>query len=348
DKREFRAVDFWRRRIKLVIFPYLIWSTIYFVITVMWGSGRIAELPFSLQEYVWNLSWGLAGFQMYFLFVMLQVYLLFPLVLWLIRKTVGHHAAVLGVSFAVQIALTATLTHWTPPGYLGTIWWHHYATFLPYQFFIVLGAVAAVHRERIKQWLVGRGWVLTIALVLTAALAVATYLIRVFVDDQKPMDASNAFQPTLIPFLVVAIACLYAAALRWNDRWRSKTPRFASAVSWASNRSFGVFLAHVLVLFFILRPTAAPDKPWLLAHIPQPLGTVVVYLLTLAGSLIVVEILRRLPGSLYLTGRPRMPLPPIRTLLRRDSVPDTVPDSLHDDANADNSARGLASTSSRA
>ncbi|MFW0788336.1 acyltransferase [Gordonia sp. CPCC 205333] len=346
DKRDFSTIDFWRRRIKLVIFPYLIWSTIYFVITVMWASGRIGELPFSLREYVWNLSWGLAGFQMYFLFVMLQVYLLFPLVLWLIRKTAGHHGAVLAVSFTVQVALTAAFTHWTPPGYLGTIWWHLYAIFLPYQLFILYGAIAAVHRERIKQWLAGRAWVLTTALLVTAALAVGTYLIRVFVDNQKPLEASSAFQPTLIPFLVVAIACLYAVALRWNDLWRANTPRFAAAVSWASNRSFGVFLAHVLVLFFILRPTDSSGEPWIMAHIPQPLGTLATYVLTLAGSLIVVEILRRLPGSLYLTGRARMPLPSIRTLLRRDHAPDTVPDSLQD-ANADNSARGLASTGSR-
>lgn len=342
--KSFSTLDFWRRRIKLVIFPYLIWSTIYFVVTVMWAQGRIAELPFSLREYVWNLSWGLAGFQMYFLFVMLQVYLLFPLVLWLIRKTAGHHLILLGVSAAVQVVLTSAFTHWQPAGALGSVWWHHYATFLPYQFYILYGAIAAVHRDRIRQWLVGRGWILATALVLTAALAISSYLIRVFVDDQKPMDASSAFQPTLIPFLAVAIACLYAIALRWNDSWREFTPRFAAAVSWASNRSFGVFLAHVLVLFLILRPTTSSGQPWILAHVPQPLGTLVTYLLTLAGSLLLVEILRRLPGSIYLTGRPRMPLPSLRARFRRT----TTPADTGQDVKADASARGLASSNSRA
>ncbi|NMO02879.1 acyltransferase [Gordonia sp. TBRC 11910] len=340
EKRDFSTLDFWRRRIKLVIFPYVIWSTVYFVVTVMWAQGRIADLPFSLREYVWNLSWGLAGFQMYFLFVMLQVYLLFPALLWVIRKTTGHHGAVLAISAALQVVLVSAFTHWQPTGALGTVWWHNYATFLPYQFFVVYGAIAAVHRERIGEWLRGRGWILASALLITASLALATYLIRVFVDDQKPLEASSAFQPTLIPFLVVAIACLYAVALHWNNRWRGGTPRFAKAVSWASNRSFGVFLAHVLVLFLILRPVAASGGPWMLAHVPQPFATFATYALTLVGSLIVVEVLRRLPGSIYLTGRPRMPLPSLRALLRRTSAPAA-------DVTADQSARGLASTSSR-
>lgn len=343
EKRDFGALTFWRRRIKLVIFPYLIWSTVYFVVTVMWAQGRIAELPFSLREYVWNLTWGLAGFQMYFLFVMLQVYLLFPALLWVIRKTTGRHGLVLAVSAVLQVVLTTAFTHWQPTGALGSVWWHNYATFLPYQFFIVYGAIAAVHRERIAEWLRGRGWILATALVVTGSLALATYLIRVFVDDQKPMDASSAFQPTLIPFLAVAIACLYAIALRWNNEWRDRTPRFAAAVAWASNRSFGVFLAHVLVLFFILRPVTASGEPWILAHIPQPFGTLVTYLLTLVGSLVVVEVLRRLPGSIYVTGRPRMPLPSVRALLRREPTPAQDPQ----DDSADNNARGLASTSSR-
>ena len=40
-----------------------------------------------------------------------------------------------------------------------------------------------------------------------------------------------------------------------------------------------------------------------------PWATIVVYLGTLAGSLLVVEALRRMPGSAYLTGRPRLPMP---------------------------------------
>ncbi|NED68532.1 acyltransferase, partial [Streptomyces sp. SID10244] len=69
----------------------------------------------SLAEFGRLAGWGLSGFQMYFLFVMLQVYLLFPLVLWLVRATRGHHVTLLAISLAAQVAISATITFWHPP-----------------------------------------------------------------------------------------------------------------------------------------------------------------------------------------------------------------------------------------
>ena len=83
-------------------------------------------------------------------------------------------------------------------------------------------------------------------------------------------------------------------------------------MAYASNRSFGVFLVHVLVLYFVLGMSGHGLDSWVITTLPQPLGTAVVYLATLAGSLLLVEVLRRLPGSVYLTGRERLPLPRLR------------------------------------
>ena len=311
DKADFQTTTFWRRRIKLVIFPYLIWSAIYWLVQQVWARGRIGELAADpiggLREFAELAAWGLSGFQMYFLFVMLQVYLLFPLILWLVRRTAGRHTLLLGASLAVQVAITITITWWTPPPTVAEYWWHHYATFVPYQFFILYGAVAAVHRDAIGRWLQGKGWWLFGALVATGTLAVGIYLGGVWFGGQPVHDHDSAFFPWLLPFLIVAITCLYAAAAHWGKTWREFTPRFARVVAFASNRSFGVFLAHVLVLYFVLKPQSG-DQPWILATLGQPWGTIGTYVLTIAGSLLLMELLRRLPGSVYLTGRPRLRL----------------------------------------
>lgn len=305
DKADFRSVDFWRRRMKLVIFPYLIWSFIYWAVEDMWANDRTSDIPGSLDEFWDLLKWGLSGFHMYFLFVMLQVYLLFPLVLWIVRKTRNHHVALLTVSLAVHIAVTSVITYWQPPASIAGVWWHYYATFVPYQFMIFVGAVAAVHREKIRYWLRGKGWWLFIALVATAVLAQVTYRLRVH-DGQLPIYASATFQPTLIPFILVAITCLYAVGQHWADSHRESNPRFDRVVKYASNRSFSVFLCHAIFIFFLLYPQKNGD-PWI-NTLGSPWATALMYVGTIAGSLLLVEVLRRLPGSPYLTGRPRLPL----------------------------------------
>lgn len=302
---DFRAVSFWRRRMKLVILPYILWSAVYWMVIGMWSVGRGHEIPTSLGEFWTELRWGTAAFHLYFLVVMLQVYLLFPAIRWLVQKTRGHHGALLAVSFALQIAAFAIISYWTPPESWASWWWHHYVTFVPYQFFIIAGAVAAAHREQVDRWITGRGGWLATGLVGTGIFAVGVYLYGAFIGGTVH-SFNSAFSLSLLPFLVFAVLSIYSMGRHWSANIRPNSPRFAKVVAYASNRSFPVFLVHVLVLFFLLLPKT-DGQPTLVHALGQPWGTIVTYLLTIAISLTVVEILRRLPGSSYMTGRPRLP-----------------------------------------
>lgn len=306
-KEDFSTWQFWSRRLKLVAIPYLIWSVVYWAFGVVQTSGWSA-LPFSLSTLGSGLAWGTSGFHLYFIFVIIQFYLLFPLILWIVRATRGHHGLLLAVSFAVQMTVLMVLRHYAPPpnSWFAANWWHAYSTFLPYQFFVFLGAVGAVHRDRVDAFLRGRGWWILGALTLSAAFALVTYVMRLH-DGERPIDASFALQPTLQPFIFCAITALYAVAVFWSDR-RDGTPRFNRVVSYASNRSFAIFLSHVFVLQLLILPRGNPDTPvgWFEAHLGSPWATAVVYVLTVSITLVVAEGLRRAPGALYLTGRPRV------------------------------------------
>ena len=202
DRADFSTWSFWRRRIKLVLYPYVIFTAIYFTVKILLPQGRLStdvhdfggylwggltgssslrDFPSSVsgtfKEFAWNLGWGLGGggFHMYFLFVMVQVYLLFPLVLWLLQVTKGYHAVVLGASLALQFVIAYTITHWLPTS---SPWWHHYVVFIPYQFFLMYGAIAAVHRDAIARAVTGEN-ARYVGIGLAAALAVAVYVTKV-------------------------------------------------------------------------------------------------------------------------------------------------------------------------
>ncbi|MGZ8177312.1 acyltransferase [Williamsia sp. SKLECPSW1] len=310
-KQDFSSRQFWSRRLKLVAIPYLIWSVVYWAFSVVQTSGWSA-LPFSLSTLGKGLAWGTSGFHLYFIFVIIQVYLLFPVILWIVRATRNHHVLLLAASAAVQMTVLMVLRHYAPPpnSWLAENWWHAYATFLPYQFFVFLGAVCAVHRDRVDAFLRGRGWWIVGALTLSAAFALVTYLMRLD-DGERPIDASFALQPTLQPFILCAIAALYASAVWWADN-RDRTPRFNRVVAYASNRSFAIFLSHVFVLQLLMLPRGNPGRGtgWFQDHLGSPWATIVVYVLTVSITLVVAEGLRRAPGALYLTGRPRVPFRP--------------------------------------
>ena len=236
---------------------------------------------------------------------MLQVYLLFPLLRWLIDRTRGHHWALLGCSLVLQLVILAVINWWTPPASWAGVWWHYYATLIPYQFFIILGAVGAANRDDVDLWMRRHGRWLVPALLVAMEIALACFLYSAIVHDDV-FSNNSAFFLYLVPWLILAVVSMYALGRYWADNIRPHSPRQAYWASYASNRSFPVFLVHVLVLFFLLRPQT-DGQPTLLHYIPQPLATPIVYLLTLFLSLVLVEFLRRMPGSIYWTGRPRLP-----------------------------------------
>jgi len=80
-----------------------------------------------------------------------------------------------------------------------------------------------------------------------------------------------------------------------RDRWRGS--RFVEA---AAARSFGVFLVHPAILWLL---TTVPDAP--AARPQRPWETVLTYVVTIVAALTFVEIVRRTPLRLALTGKPR-------------------------------------------
>jgi peptidoglycan/LPS O-acetylase OafA/YrhL len=103
--------SFWWRRYKLVVPAYLAWTVIYFLA----DPGRLSATG------LWHdLLTGNARYHMYFLLVTMQVYLLFPLVRWLLRRTSGHHVVLFGVLCAYQLVLSLLVQHHvSAPGFVG-------------------------------------------------------------------------------------------------------------------------------------------------------------------------------------------------------------------------------------
>src|SRR5205823_1735076 len=92
--REPRWPAFWRRRYLLIGVPYLVWSTIYFLAH---GNGL---RPGLLMR---QLVTGTAEYHLYFLLVSMQLYLVFPLLRWLLRAAAGRHRLLLAGAVAYQI-----------------------------------------------------------------------------------------------------------------------------------------------------------------------------------------------------------------------------------------------------
>jgi len=295
---------FWRRRYWLVVPAYVVWSLIYYAADGHWPGSVLA----AAAAFWHDLLTAGARYHMYFLLVTMQMYLLFPALRWVLRKTAGHHLALFLAACAYQLALTAELhyhlvrsgplTGWLNEAGVG-IWLESYVLY------IVGGAIAGWHFDQLCAFTRRHARPATVALVagFGAATGLAVYFAEIYALGATPAAASGVFQPVVVVEALAFGWALLATGLLWSDRGARHRKFFAAG----SASSFGIYLAHPLVLQGLLALGSATGV--LAAVQGAPAGLEVLALLCVAVpaiygvSWIVASAARQTPLSLVLTGR---------------------------------------------
>jgi peptidoglycan/LPS O-acetylase OafA/YrhL len=295
--RDVRPRSFWSRRFLPIGVPYLVWSVGYWLLAL-----GVAALSLSgLRSLGVAVATGTAEYHLYFLLVSMQLYLLFPALLRLVRRTAGHHLALFLVSLAIELA-TLSVLQWTHAagGFWGVLQDRAYVLLPTYQFYFVAGALAAVHHERFSRWVVAHRAAVATALAASALLAEGAYAVQLLAG-LSPGSASAPLQPVLVVWSLAATVGSYAVGCRYAERRRAgRLPSVVGrAVAAGSLASFGVYLIHPLVLDQVLVRWLQP------AGVPAPLSTLLAWLCTLALSFALVALVLRTPVAFPLTGRRR-------------------------------------------
>ena len=285
---------YWRRFVAVGI-PYLCWDLIYWL-WGMRGSGY-PSVSFAFSHLVHLLATGY--YQLYFLLVIMQFYLLYPLVLALLKRTRGHHGLVIAVAALAQLGISIAI-HWQ----LLPAFWVTYAqeNALSYVLYLIGGAVVAFHLAEVDQWL-RRNASLVVALTLLAAIFAETvyYLSKQGVSTLLG-SGSDPFQPTVIPFNIGAIACVYLVGVTLVQPWRSR--RVKAWVRVGVDNAYGVYLSQLLFITFL------NDHGWrnLSEVISWPVVILATVVIVYACGVVLTSLLARTPLAVPLTGRKQVPL----------------------------------------
>lgn len=300
-RRPARPLPFWRKRIPLVLTPYLVWTALYSLLAI-WTSAPGTPEPTVSQELglmVTNAVEGTAWYHLYFLLVTLQLYLVFPAVVAGLRR-LGRtgHLVVLGVALAVQIVVCVLLSAPPANGFGAFLVAHGYVLLPSYLLYPLVGAVAALHLDQVQAAVLRFRWAIAGLVVATVVVDEVWYVVSVD-GGAVPSVASAVFEPTTIVWFLVAVLGLYTLSLIVTAGWRPGGPA-RRVLAYASDRSFGIFLVHPLVLACLLSIAGG----WVDAVGSGP-TLAALYLGTVVGSVLLADVLRRVPTSAALTGRAR-------------------------------------------
>lgn len=298
-RRARRPAPFWRKRIPLVLAPYLTWTVLYSLLAVATRPPGTPEPTVSaeLVAMATDAVEGTAWYHLYFLLVTLQLYLVFPTLVAGLRRlgTIGH-VVVLAAALAVQVVVARLLVAPPANGFGAFLVAHGYALLPAYALYPVLGAVAALHLDRVQALVLRFRWVIAGLVVVAITVTELIYGLAVRAGT-APAIAAAVFAPTTIAWFLVAVVGLYTLSLVVTAGWRPGGPA-RRVLAYASDRSFGIFLVHPLVLAGLLALAGGRA-----AAVGSGLTLAALYLGTVVGSVVLADLARRSPWSAALTGR---------------------------------------------
>lgn len=238
--------SFYRRRLKYILLPYLLASIGYYGLT-LYVNGELRQHPAeNLKSLVGVLFSGSAYAHLYFVFISIQFYLLFPLLLKLLQSSR------VWVRWAVPLGLAL---QWA------FIFWNKYqlhivekgSLSISYLAYYMMGAYIAIQFEEIKPWLIKPWSELTTGLKRFTVLLIVCWLGAAFVHVQLWYQArhfgnwSDSLWYELlwnVHTMLSAMVLLYFTFVLYR-----KAPRaIAALLTRMGELSFAIYLIHPLLL----------------------------------------------------------------------------------------------------
>src|SRR6266566_1193476 len=217
--RPFSGKRFWAKRSIGVLVPYCIWSIAYtWVNTSQHSPAAFAKLA------LFNILTGNASYQLYYILLTLQLYLVLPLFLLFLKHIKHHPWRALSMSFALQVLLMYADYRYLQQGTLASSGvWQVVAAYqdrflLTYQFYFILGGLAALSLQQERAFVLRYGkWIVSGFVLALAALGVHFWL-QVDVCHEALGYATSVLQPMMTFYSPVVIVLLCWLACRWASR----------------------------------------------------------------------------------------------------------------------------------
>jgi peptidoglycan/LPS O-acetylase OafA/YrhL len=302
DSEKIALVHYSKRRFLSVGVPYLAWTVIYFFYTslsdvrgVPFYSFHFAAI-FSVAGLHYFLHILLYGYyHLYYLIVIMEFYILFPLMMKFVRRYPQWHVQIMVFAFIWQIAFGVLVSpHFAAFKISGII---QTRLITSYAVYIIGGMIVALHLDPIHEWICAKArWIVAFTLVSALVAEVLSFETRHGSIPGFMKTGTNIFSPAILPFNIGAILCVYLLGVHLVSPDRRERTR--AMVKSGSDNSYGVYLSQMLWIPFLVRMRNALGfhVPW---GVAAPLALILVYFM----GYLFTALMARTPVARAVTGR---------------------------------------------
>ncbi|MCY9589276.1 acyltransferase [Paenibacillus chitinolyticus] len=224
------AVQFYKRRLWSVVVPYLIWSLFYYIYNP-WISGQPVELD--AREFLGDIQWADTGYHLYFMIIILQFYVVFPVLMFL-AKYKWFRVSMVPLGILIQLGFYS-YNHWVERI-------DHYPSLAPtyFSFFLTGGFIGLYYdffRQKMKSVV---SWALLVMLV-----SGGTYVEMFLLNRYDNRMFENTWYVIAMLFYATTVSVVLLGVGKWL---LDKLPGAAKWLLPLGSYSFGIYLMHPLIL----------------------------------------------------------------------------------------------------
>ena len=301
--RDNHWLHFWKKRYISVGIPYIGWNAI-----LMWFATVTAGVAISWPDYYKNLIDAIIHgnkYYMYYILVTFQLYLIFPLIVYMFKKLPKHHTAILAASAIIQLLLVIGIKYWLP-GVDRDSWWYLFRAYgmnvLVYQFYFIAGAFVAIHYDQVDKFIERNhrviGW-------STLVMAIGTVFL--FFGNQNILKLSmsateSIHQPFIFIYDTFMIAFVFWIGRQYAHARNNGLPKIIDRmVSNMAKVSFGIYLVQTIPITLLYGILSMIKLPSIVMLLLLPLG----YAFVLGGAFLISWFCYKVPPFGILIGRPQ-------------------------------------------
>jgi membrane-bound acyltransferase YfiQ involved in biofilm formation len=302
--KPFSLKRFWSKRGISFLLPYIIWSLIY----IPYYKPGLSLSTF-IQTAIFDILTGGASFQLYYILLSLQFYLILPLFLLFLKRIAPHPWKALAISFVVQLVLFYLDYHYLQQTTLtktSKFWWnvgmYQDRFLLTYQFYFLLGAFAGLYFQQVKAFLLRHNWLVIGGFLAVLAGTWLHYVIQIRVYRLSIDYAGSVLQPAMVFYSTAVIFFMLWLACQWA-KWDGQ-PRGYPVAHVLSDAAFGIYLIHPFFMDIVLHHIL-PVMPTTWHVAPR---VFLAWFLTAGSTVLVTSIALHIPVVSRLFGRAHLKL----------------------------------------
>ncbi|WP_018663060.1 acyltransferase [Heyndrickxia acidiproducens] len=303
-RRPFQTIAFWKKRLFFTLIPYVFWNVVYLLFR---SATHSIEFHGSLLSFFKVLILSFIHgdqFYIYYVLVIFQLYIIFPLMLYGLRKFQKYHLQIFFWSVYIQLGMTAFIKFGIP--HLDTSHWpyllSHYGVFvLTYQCYFMAGGIVACHYEKITEFIDEHAWFLTSVFGVSLVLMWVHYYFNRIILNEDDKRAQSVHQPVFLPYALLVVALVLFLGRIWaKRRTEKKWQPFSRFVQVASQISFGMYLVQPFPLY-VLNVVIMPHlvKNPFVFYGSLPFSILFVYF----SSMLIAYVFYKTPALSYCIGR---------------------------------------------